>query len=102
RILDRYEKLVCNYYKDAHKFCNTMIIDKDNMKSITFFETEVLRWIFQKLGTEENLSKHKLNFIYKTFYTGRNFNETKFYLLNKSIRFFYETIFSDFSEIEIL
>lgn len=101
RILERYESLLGNYYKVVHKFYNTMIIDKRSMRRMTFFPLAILRWLFQKIASEE-MTQNKLNFIYKIFYVARNLYKIKLYLLNRSIKFLYEVIFSDFSEIEML
>lgn len=101
RILDKYESLLGNYYRVVHKFYSTMIVDKTSMRRITFVPSVIVRWLFQKIASEE-ITQNKLNFIYKIFYVTRNLYKIKLCLLNRSIKFLYETIFSDFSEIEIL
>ena len=101
RILDKYESLLVNYYRVVHKFYSTMIVDKTSMRRITFVPSVIIRWLFQKIATEE-MTQNKLNLIYKIFYVTRNLYKIKLCLLNRSIKFLYETIFSDFSEIEIL
>lgn len=101
RILDKYESLLGNYYRVVHKFYSTMIVDKTSMRRITFVPSVIIRWLFQKIASEE-ITQNKLNFIYKIFYVIRNLYKIKLRLLNRSIKFLYETIFSDFSEIEIL
>lgn len=101
RILDKYESLLVNYYRVVHKFYNTMIVDKTSMRRITFVPSVAIRCLFQKIASEE-ITQNKLNFIYKIFYVTRNLYKIKLCLLNRSIKFLYETIFSDFSEIEIL
>lgn len=100
RILDKYESLLVNYYRVVHKFYSTMIMDKMSMRRITFVPSVIMRWLFQKIATEE-MTQNKLNLIYKILYVTRNLYKIKLCLLNRSIKFLYETIFSDFSEIEI-
>lgn len=77
-----------------------MIVDKTSMRRITFVPSVIMRSLFQKIATEE-MTQNKLNLIYKIFYVTRNLYKIKLCLLNRSIKFLYETIFSDFSEIEI-